>query len=454
MSIKSNKKVFRKSSIDANFIPALRTDQSPRQKSLSVTRPSLSRPFTSRTVIKKGVVLINPETNSILPANPETTIKFLGQYLTEFENIEILDYKEIYYIGKASKIQGKINDNNWGYDNLKGDYILIIGDHIDYRYEILDIIGKGTFGQVCKCFDHMKKDLLAIKIIKNKPKLNKQSLIEIKILKYLNSLDTGYNEGIVRMKNFFTFRSHVCIVFELLSMNLYEYSRINMFKQVSSNTLLNIAKQLLRTLKFIHNENVIHCDLKPENILLCNNPGAKIKIIDFGSSCYCDERLYSYIQSRYYRAPEILLGIPYSTGIDMWSIACILVELYIGYPLFPGDSEIDLFGRIVEVLGIPPMSVISQSKRKKVFFDSEDKFKYREKYKTGSRSLVEIVGPYDLGFIDFLTNILVWDQKLRLTADTALNHYWILKSYSKVAKKNFKGSFLRTEIVLNKIYHK
>jgi dual specificity tyrosine-phosphorylation-regulated kinase 2/3/4 len=97
----------------------------------------------------------------------------------------------------------------------------------------------------------------------------------------------------------------------------------------------------LQALKYLRDENVIHCDLKPENILLKSPDKSGIKVIDFGSSCFSNERIYTYIQSRFYRAPEIILGIPYTTAIDMWSFGCILAELYTGFPLFPGESEME-----------------------------------------------------------------------------------------------------------------
>src|SRR4051794_32383601 len=77
-----------------------------------------------------------------------------------------------------------------------------------------------------------------------------------------------------------------------------------------------------------------------ENILLRRRGSSGIKVIDFGSSCFTHERVFSYIQSRFYRAPEVILGIPYTTAIDIWSLGCVLTELSTGYPLFPGENEV------------------------------------------------------------------------------------------------------------------
>ena len=96
-----------------------------------------------------------------------------------------------------------------------------------------------------------------------------------------------------------------------------------------------------------------------------------IKVIDFGSSCFQDERIYTYIQSRFYIAPEIILGIPYTPAIDMWSFGCILVELFTGYPIFPGENEQEQLSLIMEVRGLPLEQILDQSTRSKIFFDEE-----------------------------------------------------------------------------------
>jgi dual specificity tyrosine-phosphorylation-regulated kinase 2/3/4 len=113
--------------------------------------------------------------------------------------------------------------------------------------------------------------------------------------------------------------------------------------------------------------------MKPENILLCQSNKSGIKVIDFGSSTYEMEQFYTYIQSRYYRAPEIMLGIRYSPAIDMWSLGCILYELYVGVPLFLGEDEKDQMNCIIEVKGLPPRSLIVMASRRQIFFDENYK---------------------------------------------------------------------------------
>ena len=153
--------------------------------------------------------------------------------------------------------------------------------------------------------------------------------------------------------------------------------------------------------------NIVHCDLKPENILLRKINKSGIKIIDFGSGCFEDQKIYTYIQSRFYRAPEIVLGIPYNAAIDMWSFGCILYELYVGYPLFPGEDEKEHMALMMEVKGVPPRSVLGRATRRKVFFDEDyqpiivpnSKGKMRV---PNSKSLPNMIQSQDMDFVDFI----------------------------------------------------
>lgn len=123
--------------------------------------------------------------------------------------------------------ENKIYNN--GYDNADGDYMYEIGDTIQYRYEILKRLGRGAFGVVIKCFDHKQKEVVALKILKNKKKLHKQGKIEIKILETLRDGDEADSKNIIRIIENFVFRNHVCITFELLSINLYQFIKNNDF---------------------------------------------------------------------------------------------------------------------------------------------------------------------------------------------------------------------------------
>jgi len=159
------------------------------------------------------------------------------------------------------------------------------------------------------------------------------------------------------------YRNHQCLVFEMLSLNLYELLKNTQFGGVSLNLIRKFAKQVLKALAFLARPDVdvIHCDLKPENILLKHPKKSAVKVIDFGSSCRTNKRMYSYIQSRFYRSPEVMLGLPYSVAIDMWSLGCILAEMHTGEPLFSGSDQFDQMQKIVKLLGMVPDSMLDKS---------------------------------------------------------------------------------------------
>jgi dual specificity protein kinase YAK1 len=140
-------------------------------------------------------------------------------------------------------------------------------------------------------------------------------------------------------------------VFELLSVNLYELIKQNHFRGLSTNLVRVFTAQLLDALTVMNEARIIHCDLKPENVLLKNLESPTLKVIDFGSACHEVQTMYTYIQSRFYRSPEVLIGLPYTSAIDMWSVGCIAAELFLGLPLFPGSSEYNQLSRIIEMLG-------------------------------------------------------------------------------------------------------
>lgn len=266
--------------------------------------------------------------------------------------------------------EGKYNN---GHDNVNSDYILYVNDVLgvehNRKYLVLDLLGQGTFGQVVKCQNLITKEILAVKVVKSKSEYLNQSVTEAKVLELLNrQIDPNNEHHFLRLHDTFVHKHHLCLVFELLSNNLYELLKLNEFHGLSMTLIKTFSKQLLDSLCVLKDSKLIHCDLKPENILLVSNDRPDLKVIDFGSACEETRTIYTYIQSRFYRAPEVLLGIPYSTGIDMWSFGCIVAELFLGIPIFPGNSEFDQVTRIVESLGMPPAWMCDMGKNSKKYF--------------------------------------------------------------------------------------
>lgn len=225
---------------------------------------------------------------------------------------------------------------NDGFDNKDGNLICRVHDRIENGevvYTILDMLGTGTFGQVFRCCRADTKEVVAIKIIKNKPAYHAQGQLEIKIATMLNNqYDPNDEKHIVRVLSTFEFRNHICVVFELLNMSLLDVLTQNQFRGLPLQVVQKFTRQILIAITTLQEANVIHCDLKPENILLVtpkHNPGASasgvggdyngigddadkqsplssklgacsdIKVIDFGSACYEGKTMYSYIQSRF-----------------------------------------------------------------------------------------------------------------------------------------------------------
>ena len=331
----------------------------------------------------------------------------------------------------VKKLKNKFD--NKSYNDEEGDYIIINGTHLNYRYEILECLGKGSFGEAIKCYDHKNKDLVCIKIINSQKKFQNQAMTEIKILSLIASCDINNDSNNVKFYNYFRFRNHICLVFELLGKNLYEYLQLNNFIGLDINLIKNYTLQMLFSLLFLKNMSIIHCDLKPENILILQNNASQIKVIDFGSSCLEAERIYFYIQSRFYRAPEVLLDLGYGYEIDMWSLGCILYELYRGEPLFPGINEAEQIYLIMEKIGFPPKYIIEHSPKKMLFFDENLK-PYQMIDEDGNyiipggKKLKDIMKDAPNAFVDFIIKCLKWNPLERITPDKALMHPFIIEN--------------------------
>lgn len=239
----------------------------------------------------------------------------------------------------------------------------------------------------------------------------------------------------------------------------YEFIKNNNFQGLSLGLIRRFAIQLLASLRYLRKHRIIHCDLKPENILLKAPNKSGIKMIDFGSSCFEDERVYTYIQSRFYRSPEVILGLPYGVGIDMWSFGCILAELYTGYPLFPGENEVEQLACIMEVMGLPPKRMLDQATRKKMFFDSNGNPRIvpnsrGKKRQPKTKALMTAVKCNDPLFVDFLASCLRWDPNERFTPEDGLQHEWILEASNPAPRRPPLTLLAERELLRHKRQHK
>jgi len=380
----------------------------------------------------------------------------------------------VYYENKQKRQQAKateIEPPKRVYDDENSDYIIRPGELLKDRYMVRHRIGKGSFGQVVMSFDPTNKCDVAIKIIKSKRVFFQQAQVELELLKELKDKDPDDKYGVVRILDDFVHQGHQCLVFELLSFNLYELLKQTHFHGVSLNLVRKFARQILKSLHFLRRKdiNMIHCDLKPENILLRHHKRSAIKVVDFGSSCKSDKQFYTYIQSRFYRSPEVILGCSYGVAIDMWSLACILVEMHTGEPLFCGTDEREQIIRFVAICGMPPDSVLLSSSKFHEYFKKrigndlqnslQNKVYGKSQYKLKDRgdspsemevsvhqkSLHHILGledgspPYSTRmkepghsremygqFIDLINTMLTYKQDARISPESALQHPFII----------------------------
>lgn len=274
---------------------------------------------------------------------------------------------------KKKKITTKSSSLSAQYCDENFDYIVRTGETFNNRYMLEKVIGRGSFGQVVRAYDTREDTHVAIKIIKNNSLYVEQALSEVRMTSYLNRIDPEDAHSIMRLRDKFIFRGHQCLVLELLSFSLYDLLRSTEFYGVSLNLVRKFCKQILNCLAFLARPdvNIAHCDLKPENVLLRHPQRSAIKVVDFGASCRISESMFTYVQSRFYRAPEVILGLPYGTQVDIWSLGCMLIELHTGYPLFAGKDEGHQIAIIVERLGMPPMDMLRNGKKTGLFFDHD-----------------------------------------------------------------------------------
>ncbi|KAJ1961740.1 U4/U6 small nuclear ribonucleoprotein prp4 [Dispira parvispora] len=269
----------------------------------------------------------------------------------------------------ASSTTPTILQDNW--DDPEGYYRTILGEKLDHRYHVYNNLGKGVFSTVVKARDlEQGGQEVAIKIIRNNPIMYKAGLKEVDILTQLHGMDPQDQRHCVRLVRHFEYRNHLCLVFESLHMNLRE-----VLKKYGREVGLNLravrtyAHQIFQALSLLRKCRILHADIKPDNILV-NETKNLLKVCDFGSaSTVTANDITPYLVSRFYRAPEVILGLSCDYAVDVWSVGCSLYELYTGKILFPGRSNNEMLKLMMQLKGRFPIRMLKRGQFTTRHFD-------------------------------------------------------------------------------------
>ncbi|TPX12448.1 uncharacterized protein E0L32_006860 [Thyridium curvatum] len=282
-------------------------------------------------------------------------------------------------------------------DDKDGYYKIRPGEILDGRYQIQTTLGKGMFSGVARAVDVTTKNLVAIKMMRNNDALRKGGFTEIAILEKLNEADPENKRHIVKFERWFEYKGHLCMAFENLSLNLRE-----VLKKFGNNVGINLkgvrvyAYQIFVALAHMRKCSIVHADLKPDNILV-NEARNVLKICDLGTAidrsdaATAHNEITPYLVSRFYRAPEIILGMSYDYAVDMWSIGCTLYELYTGKILFTGDSNNQMLRAIMEIRGKISAKMYRRGQLWHLHFDDLGNFVSQERDKVLGKPVMKIL---------------------------------------------------------------
>lgn len=346
------------------------------------------------------------------------------------------------------------------------------GDVLQDRYEITATLGEGTFGKVVRVCDLKTKNVLALKIIKNVDKYREAAKFEIKVLKTIKDRDPDFNNLSVKMFDWFDYHGHVCIAFEMLGLSVFDFMKDNNFQPYTIEQIRHISYQLIYSVKFLHENELTHTDLKPENILFVNSDfeleitrkkrelrkikDTSIRLIDFGSATFDDEHHSTIVSTRHYRAPEVILELGWSHPCDVWSVGCIMFELYQGMTLFQTHDNLEHLAMMERILGPMPYRMSRKSKTKYYYhgklLDWDERSSagryVRENCKPIHRYIIAPDNEDHRQLFDLIARMLDYDPSSRLKMSEALDHPFFRKlppelrlhEHESANKKAKKGS--------------
>jgi len=333
--------------------------------------------------------------------------------------------------------------NDW--DDKDGRLKYRIGEVLADKYRVIGYFGKGTFGNVLRVQDINNEDkFFAVKVARSHHEMNSAFNIEKEVLEKLGKIEKSF---CVQLIDSFEFHKHNCLVLE--SMKECGRDLISRLGGVSLQACKIYGNQLLRALHYVHSIGAIHADVKPDNVLIGENE-AVVRLCDFGTALfdYQVNFITAEYGSLYYRAPEIILGYDVSTQVDVWSLACCLIELFTGEILFRGKSNNHMLELFMQLLGKFPKKIIKKSSFGKSHFDVDNMKFHKEVYDNVTGKLIvsqktipqrpqvnlyqDFLAPVVrntseskhslLQFADVLMQMLCLDPKKRLTPAQALQH--------------------------------
>ncbi|XP_076758877.1 CDC like kinase darkener of apricot isoform X2 [Xylocopa sonorina] len=330
-------------------------------------------------------------------------------------------------------------------DDEDGHLVYQSGDILANRYKVLATLGEGTFGKVVKVKDLQMDHVMALKIIKNVEKYREAAKLEINALEKIATKDPEGQHLCVKMLDWFNYHGHMCIAFEMLGLSVFDFLRDNTYQPYPLEHVRHIGYQLCYAVKFLHDNKLTHTDLKPENILFVDSDyetiynskkrrdirrvkRTDIRLIDFGSATFDHEHHSTIVSTRHYRAPEVILELGWSQPCDVWSIGCILFELYLGITLFQTHDNREHLAMMERILGTIPHRMARKTKTKYFYhgkLDWDEKSSagryVRENCKPLHRCMLSDDEEHRQLF-DLIQKMLEYEPSQRITLKDALTH--------------------------------